>query len=161
MKLCLPTRLCTKCLYTSIWGISMDKSMCSYSYFSRRGCTPDACIQTSGGFSWTVLCVHKVVSPDTVVHQTFVYKRLGDFRCVFLCVHAVVSQDTVVHHMLVYKCRASHTSYLVRCTMYLYKSKGTIWDVQVRCTSYIVPTCTWYKVAARVAATLYDCARVE
>ena len=41
---------------------------------------PDACMQASGRFVSTILCVHKAVCEDTVVHQMLVYKRLGDFR---------------------------------------------------------------------------------
>ena len=73
-------RLCSRCLYTSVWAIFVDHSLCSSRGSGRHGCAPDACIQSSRRFPWTVVCVHEHGSQGTVVQQMFVHKRLGDFR---------------------------------------------------------------------------------
>jgi hypothetical protein len=59
MKLCLKTRLCTRCLYTSFRAISVDRSMRSWNCVSRHACVPDACIQDPGQYSQNV---HSVTS---------------------------------------------------------------------------------------------------
>jgi len=79
IKLFLKRWLCTRSLYTSVWAIFVDRYMCSSNCFSGSGCAPEACIQASGRFLWTVLCAHKHVSQEVVVHEKLVYKRLGDF----------------------------------------------------------------------------------
>ena len=79
IKLFLKRWLCTRSLYTSVWAIFVDRYMCSSNCFSGSGCAREACIQASGRFLWTVLCAHKTISQEVVVHEKLVYKRLDDF----------------------------------------------------------------------------------
>ena len=102
-QLFLKMRVYTKCLHTSIWGICKGRSMCSSSCFSRSGCAPHACIQASGRFSWTVVCVHEHSSQDTVHAPDACIQTSGRFLWTILCVHKAVCEYTVVQQMLVYK----------------------------------------------------------
>jgi len=78
IKLFLIMVLCTRCLYTSVWAMFVDRYMCSSNCFSGSGCAREACIQASGRCLWTVICAHKSISLEVVVHEKLVYKRLGD-----------------------------------------------------------------------------------